>query len=243
MALVTNYTTWLSAVANLLPTETTNTGLLNAVLPAIDYAEQRIYRDLDLIFTINRDSSAALVAGSRAFNIPSANGSFVVVDYLNVITPAGTVNPEAGARNQLLPVSKEFLDAVFPSVTGSGLPTFVALVGQNLAIVGPWPNANYQVEVVGTIRPGSLSTSSPTATTFLTVNLSDLFFSASMIFFTGGLQHNFGAQSDEPRSSLSWEAIYQQQLTSANTEENRKKWASQGWTSKQPAPLATPPRS
>jgi len=54
---------------------------------------------------------------------------------MNVITPAGTTNPDAGTRNPLLPSTKEMLDFLYPSATGSGIPQFYAPINQNSFVV------------------------------------------------------------------------------------------------------------
>jgi len=49
------YTTWLAQAANLAGTSTTNPYLVTELPGAIDYAELRIYRDLDLLATRQTD--------------------------------------------------------------------------------------------------------------------------------------------------------------------------------------------
>lgn len=238
------FTTWVSSITNLAGGQTlASDPNFQAMLPnAIDDAEQRLYRTLDLLNTITRDSSASLTAGNRTFNLPTASGTFVVTEELNVITPSGTTNPELGTRNSLLPASKEFLDATWNSSTGSTVPQYFAMMTQNQVIVGPWPDKAYRMEVVGTIRPAALS--STNVTSLLSVYFPDLFVAASMVFVSGYMK-NYGAGPglDDPRQGISWETHYQALLTSAETEEQRKKFVSQGWSSKEPAPLATPPRT
>lgn len=236
------YDTYVTSIANLLPSPGTaqDPGLV-AVLPnVIDDAEQRIYRDLDLMDTSVRDNSAALTSGNRNFTLPSSLGTFIVTEELNVITPVGTSNPENGTRNALVPASTEMLNMLWPSVSGSTVPQYYAMVNQGLVIVGPWPDASYQVEVVGTIRPPALS--STNTTTRLTVFFPDLFLAASMVFLSG-YQKNFGAAVDDPKMAVTWESHYNALLQSAQTEEARKKYTSQGWSSQQPAQIATPPRT
>ena len=46
-----------------------------------------------------------------------------------------------------------------------------------------------------------------------------------------------------PTAPVTWEKHYQTLKQSAIEEEFRKKFGSQGWTSKQPNPIATPPRT
>ena len=208
---------------------------LIALPTIIDDAEQRIYRDLDLLSTVIRDSSGTLTANSRNFTFPQ---HMIVSESLNVFTPVGTTTN----RNQLVPVSREFLDALWPNeaaATTPSVPAYYAMITDQQIIVGPPPDASYTVETIGTIRPAPLSASNPT--TYLTSYLPDLFFNASMVLGAAYLK-NFGAMVDDPKMAITWEGHYQTGLASANTEEQRKRYASQAWTPKSPAPLATPPR-
>jgi len=217
-----------------------DSGLATVLPNAIDDAEQRLYRELDLVNTSVRDNSAALTAGVRNFTLPSSLGTFIVTDEINIITPAGTTNPESGTRNALIPSSEEVLNMLWPSVAGSAVPQYFAIVNQDLIIVGPWPNAAYQVEVVGTQRPAPLSASN--STTILSVYFPDLFVAASMVFISGYMK-NFGAAVDDPKMAVTWESHYQTLLQSAQTEEARKKFTGSGWSSRGQEPMATPPRT
>jgi hypothetical protein len=234
------YTTFVTSLANMIVWQTTDARFVTALPNIIDDAEQRIYRDLDMLNTVTRDASAALAAGNRNFNLPTASQTFIVVEDFNVITPAGTTNPESGTRNPLVPASKEVLDFLFPSSTGSAVPVYFAPITQNAWIVGPWPDQSYQLEVVGTFRPAPLSASNTTS--LLSVYLPDLFLAAAAVIGAAA-QKNFGAASDDPKLAVSWEAHYSTLLQSAQTEEMRKKFVAQGWSSKQPAPIATPART
>lgn len=234
------YTTYLSSLANLMVVPSDNAEFLADLPNIIADAELRIYRDLDLLNTVTRDTAGLLSTGTRTLNLPSTNGTFVVTEEINVITPAGTSNPELGTRNSLVPMSKEALDALWPSSTGSTVPQYFAMISQSTVVVGPWPDAAYSVEVVGTIRPTQLSSS--VVTTLLSVYFPDLLLAASMVR-AAAFQKNYGAAVDDPKQAVTWEGHYQSLLTSANVEENRKKFASQGWSPKQPEPLATPPRT
>lgn len=235
------YNTFTTALSNFLVIPLSDANFVAAISNIIEDAEQRIYRDLDLLSTVVTDVSAALIAGNRNFLLPSASGRiFIVVDTINVITPAGTTDPVVGKRNPLLPATREMLDTLYPDSTGSAVPKYFGMVTQGSIVVGPWPDAAYQVEVVGTQRPAPLSSSNQT--TFLSVNLPDLFLNAALVM-GAGYQKNFGAAVDDPKAAMTWEAHYQSALASARTEEMRKKFVEQGWSSKEPAPDATPPRT
>ncbi len=151
-----------------------------AILPMmIDYASLRICRDLDLMFTSVSLHGAAyqLVTGNRNLSFPqnlSDGTSFVVSEQINLILNATEAyNPDTGTRVPLMPTTKEFLDAVYGSaVAGNrGQPKYFVPFNETLFFVGPTPDTNYAVEVVGTIRPAPLgytaavSSASATGTT------------------------------------------------------------------------------
>lgn len=213
-------------------------GPFNIILPqAITYAENRIYRDLDLLGTVKRSSSYSVAAGSRNLAIPMAD--FVTVQDLNIILPAGESVADQGTRSPLLPVTKEFLDMVYPSVSASGIPTYFAPIDQFTMVLGPWAASQYYVEVIGTYRPDSLSETN--TTTMISLYLPDLFLMASMVFISG-YQRNFGRQSDDPQEAMSYEAQYKTLLTGAAIEEARKKFLAAGYTAMSPTVAATPNR-
>jgi len=209
-----------------------------AILPAmITYAENRMYRDIDFLFTSTSITGYAITAGSRQINIPQ--GTLVVSEQINLITPAGIQSPDAGARTPLLPTTKEYLDAVYGDSSYTGQPQYFAPFNDNLFYVGPFADANYYVEIVGTYRPASLSSTNPT--TFISLYLPDVFIMASMIYISA-YQRNFGRQSDDPQMAQSYETQYQTLLKGAVVEEARKKFESSGWTSMSPSPVASPTR-
>lgn len=232
------YATYSAALAEMLVTTVSDPDFV-AIRPSIiDYAEQRIYRELDLLSTVVSDTSATLTANSRNFTLPTASGRFVTTQGINVFTPLSTTT----TRNQLIPTTRDFIDATWPSdapTTTPSIPTNYAMISDQTIIVAPPPDAAYTVEVIGTIRPEPLSDSN--TTTFLSQYLPDLFFAASMVFGSG-FQKNFGSQSDDPRMAVSWESQYQSLKQSAEVEEVRKKYWSTAWSSMSPTPLANPPR-
>ncbi len=236
------YSTWVPALANFLvvPNYTTDMNFQGALSVFIDDAEQRLYRELQLLNTVVRDSSQAFGLNTPTFNLPSQNGTFVVVQSISAVSPAGTTSPDNGTRYYLTPSTKETINYLYPNATGSSIPQFFGMVTQNQIVVGPWPDQAYQVEVTGTIRPTPLS--SANQTTLLTTYFPDLWFAATMVAGAAYLK-NFGAAADDPRMSVTWETHVQTLLTSAVKEEAMKKFTSQAWTSREPAQLATPPRA
>lgn len=208
------------------------------ILPAIiDYAEQRIYRELNLLANTVANSTVPFVANNRNLTFGL---HFTVCDQINVITPAGQTDPELGTRNPLTPCTREYLDLIWSSSAGAGLPTYFAMQSDQSIVVGPWPDAAYTVEVVGVARPLQLSATN--ITTYLTTYLPDLFLAASMVY-ASAYKQNFGASADDPKMAMSWEQQYQLLFASANAEEERKNWAAGGWTSQSTSKSATPPRA
>ena len=236
-----NYSSYVTALSTLTNIASTNIDFQNILPDCIDYAEQRCYRELNLLSTVIRDASQALSPGSRNFTLPTSQGTFVVVNRINAVTPAGTA-PDGGTRNALLPVSLDYLDNVWASAdaTYTGLPTAFAMVTQTSIVVGPWPDQAYTMEVVGTQRPTPLSSSN--TVTFLSQNLPDLFLAASMVYFSGFMR-NFGSQADDPKMAQSWEQQYEFLKASAETEEARKRFMGSAWSSLTQSSQATPARN
>lgn len=228
------YNTFTASLANMIVVPVNDPAYVAALPNIIDDAEQRLYRELDLLST-RVTATGALVASSRNFTLPTTNGTFVVVEQFNVITPASVTNPDLGTRNPLNPASKEYLDAIWPSVAGAGVPSLFAPINQQSWIFGAWPDAAYTVEVVGTIRPAPLSASNQT--TLLSAYLPDVFLAAALVM-AAGYQLNFSAAGDNPQAGVTWETHCAKLLESANKEELAKKFRSTAFTSKEPDPLA-----
>jgi len=242
-----NYADWLSAVQTILVIQdATGIANLNIVIPrAIEAAELRMYRDsdLDFLFTRTTDITQQTAAGSRNVNIPS---QFVVVENVNLVTPASTTPTSGGSRIPLLRTTLSFIDQIWPNETSTQAPqqfqTYFAVYEEETAAahirIAPTPDSNYYVEFRGTQRPAALS--STNSTTPLTTYLPDMFLAASLVFLAG-YQRDFGAQSDDPKLAQSWEAQYQGQKRSAAFEEARKKALSGDYSALPLPPALMPP--
>ncbi len=244
-----NYSQYVTQIAEMAVVDPADANFV-AILPSmIDYAELRMYRDLDFMFTSTsiHSPSIGLTAGNRNLSfpmtLPDNSGTIVVTEQLNLILPVGNDNPDDinATRIALLPTTKEFLDAVYGSSVAAnrGQPKYFAPFNENLFFVGPVPDASYRVEVVATYRPNSLSASN--TTTFISQYFPDLFIMASMVYISA-YQRNFGRQSDDPQMAQSYESQYQTLLKSASVEEARKKFEGPGWTSQSPSPISSPTR-
>jgi hypothetical protein len=234
-----NYTTLVAQLSNMMVVASSDPNFQIFLPNCIDYAEQRMYRELDLITTTVIDSNTITSSGVRLVTLSTAQGAFVVVEEVAAYSSAGTTSSN-GTRIQLIPTTREFINIVYPSnALNNGVPTFYNLLSNTQLVVGPTPDAPYRLEVTGTMRPTSLS--SGNSSTFLSVYLPDVFIAACMVYATG-YQRDWGAQANDPQSGQSWENQYQILKGSALIEEARKKWTSEGWTSESPAPVATPKR-
>lgn len=240
------YTTFIQQLFNLIAANSTANGatttdpnLLIEVPGIIDYGEQRLYRELDLIGTRITDTTATLTVQQRTMALPTTFGNFLVVEEVSVISPSSATFAN-GTRNPLVPISKQFIDAVYPSVLSpNGIPEYFAVLDSSTILIGQAPDQPYKVEVMGTQRPTPLS--SANATTILTTLLPDLFMAACMVKASGYMRE-FSAQADNPQMAQAWESQYNILKQSALLEEVRKKYQSQGWTNELASPSATPPR-
>ena len=248
------YNGYVQAVATLavIPTVTTNnvvsTGSpeFNTLIPQmLNYAELRIQRDLDLFATQIDNSTYTLTAGSNLLSL--SNNDFVTVQ--DILLTNGT------KKTALTPVSKEFLQAVYDDSSVTGAPQYFAPYGGDAATVGntsilfmlgPYPDQNYGLTVIGTSRAPTLAqyNADPvasTTTTYISTWLPDLLVMASMVF-AAGYQRNFSATSDDPQMAVNYEKQYQALLKGPMIEEARKRFAASGWTAMSPTPVATADR-
>jgi hypothetical protein len=253
------YTSFQNALALYMAIPGNNVATPNfvAALPSIiDYAEQRCYRELDLL-AARANWFGTLTANQPSFQIstgvtyPSASALPLPLTIERVrILPQGTAIPPTwtGVPSALpcIPMSPEFLDAVFGPGSNPGVPTFFAHTAQDFIDLGPPPDEAYVLALFGMYRPFPLYSAPPndgTQTTFLTTYVPDLFLAAAMIN-AAGYQKNFGSQADDPKMAQSWETQYDMLLQSVQKEEMRKRF--HGWqaltaeTNPPPTPMPTP---
>lgn len=212
----TNYMTSLLAVS-----DTQGQTLFSAILPEmIAYAELRMYRELDLIDTVEA-ASMTTTAGSRNVTLPPG---MIDVHEANFITPAVTA-PDAGVRNPMLRVSLAALNYMFPNATETtgatpSIPVYYARLDFSNIRLGGCPDGVYDIEFIGTIRPPPLSPGN--VTTILTTWFPDAFVCASMVF-GAGYQRDVGVNAMAPGLADYWEAKYKDLMAPAHAEELRKK--------------------
>lgn len=239
---ISGTTSYIDQIATMAVVDVTDPAFLVILPQMITYAENRIYRDVDFLFTSTSSTAYSLTVGSRNIVVPA--GTFVVPEQINLITPVGISNPDLGTRVPLLPTTKEFLDAVYGASSSTGQPKYWVPFDDYTFLVGPYPDAAYNVEIVGTIRPQSLGdgTNNTVTSTFISLYLPDLFIMASMIYIAA-YQRNFSsALGNDPQMPVTYETQYQTLLKSAVSEENRKKFEASAWSSQSASTTATPTR-
>lgn len=224
-----NYSTYIDQMRKLLVINATDTDFPVVIPNMIEYAELRIYRELDFLH-VRSAPTALATSGSRNVTVPA---SLVVVESANLISPAGVTDPELGTRVPLDRQSLDYINFVWPTAATTGEPSVYALLTNTAARLAPTPDGSYTVEFIGTTRPAPLSASNPT--TFITDNMPDLFVEASLIF-------GFIYQRDSAMQAAA-EANYQALKAGVGMEALRQKAQSASWTPYQPSPIANMPRT
>lgn len=236
--LVSECATVTAISSTILVTGDTNFGgIMDA---AINYAEGRLYRDLDLPAVRVTDTSVTCSSGVRTISLSTTQGTLLVIDSLNLFSSAGTTSSNA-TRLPLVPASKAVIDTIYPSALSSntGTPQYFSRVTDVEIMLGPTPDQPYGTEVIATIRPNALSASN--SSTWLTQNVPELMVAATMVFLAGYMR-DYGSQADDPKLAQSWETQYNTLLGSQKSDTLRMKFMSDAWTQQQPNQAATPPR-
>jgi len=226
----TNYPTFQAQLLNAVAAVSSDVNWATELPLVIDRAEQRCYRDLDML-AARVTTIPGTLALSRSQVIPPP--VFIAVEQISVITPVGASS--SGIRNPLVRSSPQFIDLCWPSdATAPGVPQYYAMISDTTFLIGPAPSQSYNWEVRGPQRPTALS--SANSSTILTQNYPDLFFAAAMV--EAGMYMRFV----EPQMATTWLAEYGALKASAIIEEQRKRNMAEGWVDKQPSPVAKPPR-
>lgn len=208
----------------------------------LNYAEDRIQRDLELLATQSSNSGYSLTINNPNLAIPP--GDFVVIQ--DIIVGVLPLNP----------VSRAYLNTCWPPGSTPGQPTVFAMMGgdfdtagntSNNILVGPPPDQTYPVTLIGTIRAPSLASyadpiDAGVQTTWISSWLPDLLVMACMIYVSA-YQRDFGRQSDDPQMAQSYENQYGTLLASVSKEEYRKRFEADAWSARAPSPIATPTRT
>lgn len=225
------YTEYLTELALLSQFNVGDPNFLSNLPTTIDYATDRITRELDLLNTVTANTTVQCVVGTRIVSLAALNPIFNVLRDINVLTPVGTTDPDLGMRNPLTISTTVFMNHVYGSNINASIPQYFAMVTDQRIMVAPYPDAAYNLEIIGTVRPTPISASN--TTNWISLYLPDLLLACSMIQMSG-FKMNFSAMSDDPKQAISWESQYVSLRDSAATEDAMRKYASTGWNSQLP---------
>lgn len=148
-----NYTALVSAIKayteNDFPSTAGSGGLTSTeqINIFIKEAEQRVFNSIQLL-DLRKNVTGNLTQGNKYLSVPSdwlANFSLAVID-------------EAGSYSYLLNKDVNFIRESFPAPTDTGLPGYYAFFDQNSYILGPTPDAAYQMELHYFYYPASIVT-------------------------------------------------------------------------------------
>ena len=229
------YTQLVTELALLAQFPATDPNFVSNLPSAIDYATDRITRELNLLSTTTSNTTLSCSTSSRNVDLSALSPVFNTLTDLNVLTPAGATDPDLAARVPLTIQSRAFLNQVYgtsPAQAGTpGVPQYFAMVTDQSIQVGPYPDAAYRLEIIGTVRPTPISATVPT--NWISTYLPDLLLAAAMVQVSGFMK-NFGAQADDPKLAMSWETQYVTLRDSAAVEDAMRRYYSTGWNSQLP---------
>jgi hypothetical protein len=220
------YTTYQSALVTQIPSLASDPNFQTILSVCIDYAELSINRDLQFLVMRGSLPLGSTTGGTATVSVPTTVVVLEALGYGAAVTP-------------ITASSRDYILSVYGGAT-QGPPKYYAAIGgasgadwvpAQAVLLGPVPDQAYPITAYCTQRQAPLSATN--TTTFISQNLPDLFWAASMIYLAG-YNRNFGAMSDDPRQAVSWEAEYARLLKGAQVEEASKRFRADG-SSVQPA--------
>jgi len=215
---------------------------------ATSYAEGRIYQELVPLNYRKQNTSLVTTPASRTLNLTFASQTVLSVEGFALIIPSGTTNPALGTRIIYDPSSLDVIDMVWPQESVTVAPEaadwigrYWALLDDQTLVFAPTVPAVYTAVITGDFEPVPISPTNPS--TYLSSVYPELLQAACMVWLSGALTRNFGAQADDPRQAMSWETQYKTLLGSSLLEEQRRRLQGVGWSQNAPAPLNKPDRN
>jgi hypothetical protein len=155
---------YVQQIATLAVVEPNNSDYLIILPQMITYAENRIYRDLDFLFTSISTTAYGLTAGSRQISVPA--GTFVVPEQINVLSlPAQFTASIASSTMTVTSVASGTL-AVGMMISGKGVTpgTTITALGTGTGGAGTYTVSASQSVASTYIVGNSTSSNSDLAT-------------------------------------------------------------------------------
>jgi hypothetical protein len=212
---------------------------------ATSYAEERIYNELVPLNQRTLNTSLTTTPAQRTLPLGGASQSIVTVEQFALIYPSGQTDPTQGTLYYFDAGSLDVINILWPqqSVTvdpsqGDFIGRYWALQDNATLVFSPPGPAAYTVALTGTFAPIPISLSVPI--TYLSTFYPALLEAGCMIFLTGGLLRNFGAQADDPKMAMAWESTFKTLMQSAQLEEQRRRMQGAGWSQYAPTPATAP---
>ena len=128
--------------------ESTETSFVANIPTFVGLAEERIYNSVQ-IPAIRRNQVGTLTTNNKYLTLP---GDWLATFSLTVI------DPTTNAQEFLLDKDVNFIRQSFPDPDDTGIPKYYAIFDDNTLILGPTPNAAYQVEMHYYYYPQSIVT-------------------------------------------------------------------------------------
>ena len=226
------YNTLVAALQNLMVDAAPSPQFTQILPQAIQYAEGRLYRELDMLSDRIQDVTTTLTASSRSATCPAAVD---IVEGISVITLAGSV-PPIGKRNPVERTSIDFIDMAYGNETLTGLPVWFSMLSDTTMVFAPTPDQAYYIEVTGTAAPVAMSSVQQTSP--LGYYFPDLLLSGCMVFMSAW-QRDVGSQMN-PQDVNTWQAAYDLQMKSALEYIQRQKSQDPNWSAFTATPISTP---
>ena len=141
-----NYTALSTAIQDY--TETTESSFVANIPVFVQLAEERIYNSVQLP-AIRRNVVGNLTTNDKYLSLPS--------DYLATFSLA-VIDPVTQAQTFLIDKDVNFIREAFPEPGSTGVPKYFGQFSPYTLILGPTPDANYQVELHEYYYPESIVT-------------------------------------------------------------------------------------
>lgn len=132
--------------------ESTETSFVANIPTFVQLAEERVYNTVQ-IPAIRRNQIGTLSIGNKYLTLPS--------DWLATFSIAA-ITPGTGAQEFLLDKDVNFIRQSYPNPSDTGMPKYYAIFDKNTLILGPTPDAAYQVEMHYYYIPESIVTAGTT---------------------------------------------------------------------------------
>lgn len=217
---------------------------------SISYAEGFIYNKLPMLAQRSQDTSLVTVPGSASFSLAGTALPVVVPERIALLTPAGSTMAN-GTQVQFVAASTDLIDSYWPNESLTWAPNLASAAywciqggvspvdfSSPLVTIAPTPDAAYTVVLTGLFQQPPLSAANPQ--TYLSTLYAPLLTAACMVFISGGLLRNYGAQADETGMALSWQGQVDRLLDAAGSEEMRRRSQGTGFLDRPPMPPHPP---